>query len=65
MKAKMVGCYVMDGVTYTKYDDGGETSRKATPEEVMLSHSLVLAVAEQAIDKASRNAGSPQPGGGK
>ena len=34
------GCYVMGGVIYTSHPDGSETSRKATPEEVLLSNAL-------------------------
>lgn len=37
------GCYVMDGVTYTSHEDGSETSRKATNEEVLIADALLRA----------------------
>lgn len=39
--SKELGCYVMDGVTYTSHADGSETSRKATDEEVLLADALL------------------------
>lgn len=40
LTSKQRGCYVMEGVTYTSYEDGSETSRKATDEEVLLADAL-------------------------
>lgn len=39
-KEQSIGCYVMEGVTYTSHEDGSETSRKATAEEVLLADAL-------------------------
>lgn len=39
-KERSIGCYVMEGVTYTSHEDGSETSRKATNEEVVLADAL-------------------------
>lgn len=63
-----IGCYVMEGVTYTSHEDGSETSRKATAEEVLLAGALLSTTdelrgcsRELAIERraAQRAAGEP------
>lgn len=64
-----IGCYVMEGVTYTSHEDGSETSRKATAEEVLLAGALLSTTdelrgcsRELAIERraAQRTAGEPR-----
>jgi hypothetical protein len=40
------GCYVMEGVIYSSFDNGSETQRNATAEEVIISDTLLRVTEE-------------------